>query len=196
MGRREPVRTGTYHSDTIDRAKSGDDEAWRIIVAEFGPVIRGLAIAKGAPDPDDLTQDVFVAVAKRIKRFEGDPVAFRTWVFSIAYRQIVNRWRQRQKQTAQLTLDPVDESRGPEDATIAETVVDAAVSALDVLSEVERDIVVLSVITELGSEEIAEITDKTPGNVRVIKTRALHKLRLALRERGYARVGNMERKAG
>jgi len=163
---------------------------WSEVVGELGPRIRGYARAKGAPDPDDVMQDVFVAAAERIDDFVGDERSFRSWIFSIAYRQIANRHRASGRET------PVETERmrwgtapGADEPLERDDSVSAAVAAMHVLNDVERDVVLMRVVAELDTDEVAAAVDKSPGNVRVIQTRALAKLREELERTGYVAGG-------
>ena len=66
---------------------------------------------------------------------------------------------------------------------------EAAVAALDALNELERDVVLMRVLGGLDTEEVARAVGKRPGNVRVIQSRALGKLRAELVRRGYGADG-------
>lgn len=169
----------------LDRARVGDEAAWVEIVSEIGPKVRGYARAKGAPDPDDVMQDVLLAAASRLHAFEGDGRAFRSWVFSIAYRQIVDRYRVAGREDTELPRVLVDHAPGPEDEVVASDTGSDALSALDVLDDEERDIVLMRVIGEMDSAEVGAAVGKRSGTVRVIQHRALAKVRAELVRRGY-----------
>lgn len=172
--------------ETIDRARKGDERAWTVLVNTLGPTIRGFARAKGVPDPDDLTQEVFVAVAKSFATFEGEPEAFRSWVFAIAYRRIVDRWRRKDRDPAPLTADLADSGAPtPEAAAVLDSTARDALDATEVLTAIERDVVLLRVLTGMETKEVARVVGKRPGNIRVIQSRALKKLRTELERRGY-----------
>lgn len=169
----------------LERARAGDEEAWVEIVTEIGPKLRGYARAKGAPDPDDVMQDVLLAAASQLHRFEGDERDFRSWVFSIAYRQIANRHRVAGREDGELPRVLVDRAASPEEIAIGRSAGSDALAALDVLSEEERDIVLLRVVGELDSDEVGRAVGRRPGTVRVIQSRALEKVRSELLRRGY-----------
>jgi len=184
-----PATHPPSESDLLDSARRGDPAAWEHIVSEFGPVIRGYARARGVRDPDDLTQDVFVAAASRLGDFRGTWADFRSWMFAVAYRQIVNRYRRAKFEAAPLpeTLraggDPL------EDQVIARLQGDSAVAALVVLNDLERDVVLMRVLGGLDTEDVAKAVGKRAGNVRVIQSRAMGKLREELIRRGYGTDG-------
>ncbi len=171
--------------DLLDRARSGEPAVWERIVGEFGPVIRGYARARGVRDPDDLTQDVFVAASSRLSEFQGDWNAFRSWLFAIAYRQIINRYRKSKFDTTPLPDSLVLMTNSAEDEVISKVENTAAVAALKVLNDVERDVVLMRVLGGLDMEDVAKAVGKRPGNVRVIQSRAMTKLRDELVRRGY-----------
>jgi RNA polymerase sigma-70 factor (ECF subfamily) len=155
-------------------------------VRELGPRVQGYARGRGVVDAEDVVQDVFIAAARRIGDFDGDWRAFRSWIFSIAYRQIVNRYRSPSRHDGELPRVLVDEDHiGPDQAVVIREMASEAVAAMDVLSEIERDVVLLRVIAGLDTAEVAKAVGKRAGNVRVIQSRALAKVRAELERRGY-----------
>jgi RNA polymerase sigma-70 factor (ECF subfamily) len=188
--RRSQPNPGFAPPELLDRARSGDDEAWSQIVRELGPRVQGYAKGKGIVDAEDVVQDVFTAAARLIGDFEGEWRAFRSWIFSIAYRQIVNRYRRPSRRDGELPRVLVDEDHiGPDQAVVIREMASEAVAAMDVLSEIERDVVLLRVIADLDTEDVAKAVGKRAGNVRVIQSRALAKVRAELETRGYAMEG-------
>lgn len=179
------MATRAATTSLVDGARAGDELAWQRIVTDYGPRIRGYARARGVADPDDLTQDVFTAAASQIGSFDGDDDRLRSWLFAIAYRQIVNRYRASANQTTALPDTLLDPNGSPEDAVVRNLEGGEAVAALDVLSQLERDVVLMRVVGELDSKEVAAAVGKRPGNVRVIQSRAMTKLRGELERRGY-----------
>lgn len=168
-------------------AQGGDERAWAQIVRDLGPRVVGYARAKGVADPEDLMQEVFLAAAQRIGGFDGSFDAFGSWVFSIAHHKMVDEHRRR---TRAPNLVPVEVAAhtaaahdGPAESLIAQEDVQTSLRALDGLSPLERDVVLLRVVAELDSEQVGAILNKRPGTIRVIQSRALGKLKQVVRER-------------
>ncbi len=165
----------------IGEAVAGSESAWHKIVEVLGPSIRGFARARGVSEPGELTQDVFLDAARNIRGFHGDWAGFRSWIFTIAYRRVADHHR-RNARRPQLVSDDtaaqrVEGGRRPDEALVQRETVDQLLGALHNLSQIERDVVLLRIIGELSSDEVAEVVGKTPGNVRVIQNRALTRMR-------------------
>ncbi len=146
-------------------------------------MVTGYLRMKGADEPDDLASETFLAVFRGLDRFEGDEASFRSWVFTIAHRRLVDAHRQRQRRPRTGPLDEVgrDAVGGDvEQEAFAETLDPRTVAALDRLSEEQRTVVLLRILGDLSVGEVATIVGKRPGAVRTLQHRALARLRREL----------------
>jgi len=77
-----------------------DEAAWKEFVELYAPLVYNYARKHGLQDADamDLSQEVIVAVAGAVGGLEYDPQrgSFRSWLFTIVYRRLLN-WRRRQR---------------------------------------------------------------------------------------------------
>lgn len=112
----------------------------------------------GVPESsvDDVVQDVFVTVYRRLADFEGRS-QLKTWIFGILRHTISDMRRgQRRKPTSALDQEPAD-GRGlsPQDAAVRSEGFKLLHEALASLPEEQREVFVLAELEQLSSPEIA-----------------------------------------
>jgi len=77
--------------------KRGETDQFRLIVREYGLLVRGYLSARVThqDDADDLAQEVFLIAYAKIDSCE--PAAFVPWLLGIARNQLRNHWRSRSR---------------------------------------------------------------------------------------------------
>lgn len=144
------------------------------------------ARALGVPPSgvDDVLQDVFVVVHRRLAHFEGR-ASLRTWLARILVRVIAEHRRRfrRREDHAALPEDVRDASAGPMEEVALGQAARLLVRILDAMDEDQRTVFVLAEIEQMTVPEIAAAIEV---NVNTVYSR----LRLARREydRQLARV--------
>lgn len=119
-------------------------------------------------DPEDLTGDVFVSVTEKLGGFRGDDGAVRRWVFTIAHNRRVDEIRRAQRRPE--TLSPEPDSPSTHDSTPLDP---DLVAALERLTDDQRDVVVLRYVGDLSLRDVARITGRRLGAVKMLQARAL-----------------------
>lgn len=145
------------------------------------------ARALGVPPSaiDDVLQDVFVVVHRRLPEFQGDQ-GIRTWVARIlvhVVREHRRRFRRKEDHAA-LPEDVADaSSRGPHETLARSEAARLLAAILDAMDEDQRTVFVLAEIEQMPAPEIAAALDV---NLNTVYSR----LRLARRdyERHLARL--------
>jgi len=142
------------------------------VYASLAPAVLGYFRAHRLPDPEGLTGDVFVSVARRLGSFEGDDDALRRWVFTIAHHRGVDELRQRTRRPDPVALEGID---------LAAPVVDddldpALVRALGALTADQREVVVLRHVADLSVADVARATGRSEGSVKMLCARGLEAL--------------------
>jgi RNA polymerase sigma-70 factor (ECF subfamily) len=136
---------------------------------------------QGSAEPEDLTSDVFLAVLRNLPGFRGDESGFRSWVFTIAHRRLLDeRRRQGRRPPHEPLLGPAEnvalELTAPDDV---ERSVDRSLSAervralCDQLVPGQRDVLLLRLLGDFSIEQVASALGKSTGAVKALQRRGL-----------------------
>jgi RNA polymerase sigma-70 factor (ECF subfamily) len=154
--------------------------ACRWLYDRYAGRVFGYLRAQGAGEPEDLTSEVFLRVFDRLRQFSGDEVQFRSWLFTIAYRILVDDARRQQRRPKTIALAPLVESFSAGDVereALANVGSEWADAMLRSLPPDQRAVLALRVIADLPLDQVAEILDKRVGAVKALQHRALASLR-------------------
>jgi RNA polymerase sigma-70 factor (ECF subfamily) len=171
---------GPSFEAALDAAAGGDEAAFGLLWRDLQPgLVRYLeALAPGAGE--DLASETWLRIVQGLDRFNGDERAFRGWVFTVARHRAVDRWRRRVRRRDELVpTESLSCLAAPDDPAVA--AMDAissraAVALIATLPPDQAEVVLLRVVAGLGVAQVAAITGKRPGNVRVLTHRALRRL--------------------
>ena len=132
---------------------------------------------------------MFVAVLTRLPAFEGTEEQFRSWVFTIAYRRVVDEWRTRARRDTAVAAPPAVRSRAPlaEDGALARLGDERVAALLATLTPDQRHVVALRVVADLSLEQVAELLGKPVGAVKALQHRALAALRRSIVDEAVSR---------
>ena len=183
-------------SDFLDRLRSGDSEAFDILITRYSGDIFAVLyrMTEDAEEARDLTQETFLSALKAIKSFRGES-ELKTWLFRIALNHSRNRfrWWKRRKRSETVSLDKAigegtatisdtiaDEGESPEQLMLREERRQKLLAALGCLPEIFRETVVLCDIEGLGYEETARTLNISIGTVKSRLSRAREQLRKRL----------------
>jgi RNA polymerase sigma-70 factor (ECF subfamily) len=172
-------------------AQSGDEQAFAMLWRDLQPaVLRYLRVAAPAA-AEDLAADTWISVIRGLTRFQGDEQNFRTWVFTAARHRAID-WRRQavRRPTASVSVELLAERPAPDDPVAQVLEAQSTRAALALIGELPRDqaeVVALRVLGGLGVAEVARITGKRPGAVRVLAHRGLRRLAKRLEAAGLTR---------
>jgi len=189
-----PVRDRGGCEQGVDEVSvSGDDELAGALAAAIAGDADGFAVLWRAHQPavlrylrvvagqaaEDVASEAWLQAARDLHRFDGDPSAFRGWLFRIArHRAIDNRRR-----LARRPEEPADsvEGHGLEARDTAAEMLERSDTAwaLDLVATLPPDqaeAVMLRVVAGLDVAGAAQVLGKRPGAVRVATMRGLRRL--------------------
>jgi RNA polymerase sigma-70 factor, ECF subfamily len=154
----------------LEAARNGEDWAWRAIYFELAPPLLGYLRARRATRPDDLLGEVMVQIARDLPSFGGGTWDLRVWAFTIAHDRLVDEQPRVQ--------EPVEPIPDPLSAPNVERVG----PLLARLDPDQQNVILLRVLGELTSQEVASVIGAEPADVEVLEHRALATLASELAE--------------
>ena len=189
--------------DGFDRvlaaAREGDELAWTALYDSLAPQLLGYLRGRGAPEPEDQLGETFLQVARDLSSFAGDEAGFRSWVFTIAHRRLLDASRSRRRRPtvplAPERLAPVAEalrgadaggaiaggsSGGPDALLDAIADRELVLGLLAHLTEDQREVLLLRFVADLDTAAVGEVTGRSPNAVAAVTARALVTLREVL----------------
>ena len=157
-----------------------------VYAQQFEYVYRVIVRLAGRSHAEDLAQDVWAVVHRRLAQFEGR-AKITTWLFQIAYHVVGNHIRREQVRRGFLALvgRPVEEAHEPSAARALEHAEDAArlTRAVAALPWKQRAVLVLHEVEGWSCETIAERLDVPVATVYTRLHHARKRLAAALGER-------------
>jgi RNA polymerase sigma factor (sigma-70 family) len=171
------VALGEQFSDVLSAARTGAPWALEQLYREFHPPVLSFLRARAPADAEDLASEVFIAVAEGLSRFEGDEDGFRSWLFTITYRQVGQlRRRMGRRRTDPFPTDEVGERVPPGDAESDAMAAISTQEALDLIATLpaaQAEVLLLRVVADLAVDDVAQIVGKRPTAVRALQHRAI-----------------------
>lgn len=151
-----------------------------------------LSMVHDPADADDLTQDVFLQVHRKLDSVR-DPDAIVSWLYRIATHVCYDRFRRssRQPRTAPLEVDPAGGAEGLGDIAdqlrldraLEQTEMSACVRRyIDDLSTEYQQVIFLHDVEGLSNPQIAEMLRANLDAIKIRLHRARRKLQVALSE--------------
>lgn len=173
-------------SDLVTRAKRGDDAAFAILFDRHKRRVYSLCLRMtgSIPEAEDLTQDAFIQVFRKLETFRGD-AAFSTWLYRVAMNTVLMKLRKRNPR--QVSLDEpvrlesavVQRNVGYGDPNLLGAVDRVTLArAIQKLPGGCRTIFLLHEVKGYEHNEIAKMLHCSVGNSKS----QLHKARLKIRE--------------
>lgn len=173
----------TIHEfDTLlTAAQAGADWAWAEIYRDLAGPVTGYLRSRGCKDPEDLCSETFLQVARGINGFEGGSESFRSWVFVIAHRRLIDSRRAIGRRPKTVS-DDEHLHLVPDHSNVAEQAIDSMTTerlmeVFDDLTKDQREVLTLRLVGDLSVQQTAEVMGKRPGAIKALQRRALEAVR-------------------
>ncbi len=169
-----------------ERIRSGDSEALGELYDRYAATALATAmrVVRARDEAEDVVHDAFVAVWRKIDRFDADRGSLRAWLMTVVRNRAIDRVRARRPN---MDLEVADERSllrtGPNptwEAALGRTAATDVQAAMASLPQEQRQAVELAYFAGYTYREVAELTGVAPGTANGRLRLALAKLRDAL----------------
>lgn len=131
---------------------------------------------------EDLLMDIVLKAYENFDKFNPEKGSFRSWFFTIAHNHLVNYWRSHKKVKTDSLEHLKEQGYSPSvDAVVDQT--DKQIKKQQIqrilllVTESERELILLKYIQDFTDKEIAQILCKNEGAVRTSLSRAMEHFR-------------------
>jgi RNA polymerase sigma-70 factor (ECF subfamily) len=178
---------GARFDEVLRRAQEGDAAAVGELWRDANPMLLRYLRVTAGQDADDVASATWLRVAEGFDSFSGGEPGFRRWLVTIArntHLDDVRRAARRREQPSEDVGELVEQrpERSPDAAVQAEERMSTrrALRLIGSLQPDQAELVMLRVVVGLDVADVAAVTGRTPGSVRVAVHRALRRLRTLL----------------
>lgn len=137
-----------------------------------------LRLTRNRDEAEDLTQNVFFRMIRYRSTFRDDS-RFVPWIYQIARNVFSDHYQMnRNKLNLYLDVEKIQDELEDTNASDMQTEKEALLlRSMDLLSEEQRELLILTRFQHMKYEEVAQIMDTTVANIKVKVHRAISKLR-------------------
>jgi RNA polymerase sigma factor (sigma-70 family) len=164
--------------------EGGSEEAFRALVERHSGMVHGAAlrISRSEPLADDITQAVFIILARKAAGLRPRTV-LAGWLYRTTRFVAINAMRgERRRLEREEQMTHISDSN--DDAAVWEQIAPELDNALNGLGKTDRDALVLRFLEQQSFNEIARALNTTEAAAKMRVTRALDKLRASLSRGG------------
>jgi len=184
------VAIGEGFDEVLASARAGDPAALTALYRDVAPLVLGYLRSNRVADADDVAGDVFVSLVQGLDAFSGTEQQFRSWLLTIAHRRMVDNVRRRVRQPEPVAIEATDQEPGHardqqspmplEREVMTNLACRELADAMDELSDLQREAMMLRALADLSVPDIARVMDKPISAVKALLRRATANLAKAL----------------
>lgn len=165
------------------RAGRGEAEAFGVLYDRYVDAVYRYVFyrVRNEAEAEDVTSEVFMRALRAIPKYEPRQ-AFLAWLYRIARNAVIDRGRRRASRQQVSFEDALahpnaDQVLHPDEGLLAGSDAAAVRSALQRLTPLQQEVLVLRYVEGLDTRTIGKLVGKRDGTVRGIEFRALAALR-------------------
>lgn len=176
---------GPQFDNVLNAAQANAPWAFSRLFDAYARSVARYARLHGARDPDDVVNEAFLGVFSGIAHFRGGESEFRSWLFTIAHRRLIDAHRKATRRPQLSDEEPRASAAGDvEDDALAAIGTQRVEEMVRVLPPDQRDVLLLRVVADLTVDQVAEALGKSPGAVKALQRRGLAALRREMTKKG------------
>lgn len=153
---------------------------------EFMPAVYGYVYMRTNQNreiAEDIVSEIFTKAVENFDQFDEKRGSFKSWIFQIARNYLIDHFRSKKNQKTEsleaienYIKDSSDPQKDAKDSIEKEIIKEA----INTLPEDKKELIILRYLSGYSIEEIAEITDENPNNLRVKLHRTQQELKRKL----------------
>ena len=175
-----PAVLATDDLTLVQRAKSGDARAFKLLVERYQRKVISLGMVKDREEAMDVAQEAFIKVHKYLDHFKGDS-SFYTWLYRITVNICIDVIRKRgsmrgesvefdetvQMDTSEANLGALGSRLGtnPQKSALRRELAEKIEEALQQLPEKHRAILLLREVEGMSYDDLARTLEVPKGTV-------------------------------
>lgn len=176
------MSNGDDFESVLRAARAGAEWAWSRLYADLAPALISFLRARGAPEPEDVLAETFLQVVRDLERFDGDEAGWRSWVFTIAYRRLIDDRRSRSRRPASPTDDDslaaqMPPGSGVEADALENLATEDVLRLFDRLTDDQRTVLSLHFMGGLTLSEVGRVIGRNTNATKALHHRGLRALR-------------------
>lgn len=171
--------THTPDSEAVlaEQAKT-DETAFSQLYEKYLPKIFAYVTRRigNRHEAEDLTSNIFVRVLENMKNFNPKKSSFKTWIYMIATRMMIDYFRtQKNRRTESIEMAETvsDPEKNPHQQAQQNQQREKVISVMDKLADRHQQVLMLKYFSGLSTPELALALGVTENNASVVLHRAL-----------------------
>lgn len=173
---REPAPSGLSEAELLAGCRAGQPQALAELVKRYQAAVLRVCISiVGSRDVDDLVQEIFIKILRRLDRFEGRAALF-TWIYEVTVNHCRDELRRRKRRrwfSLQALPQTVVENIPLDEKPVTDRIENDELEQrlhreINKLKPKYRELIVLRDLEELSYEDIAQVCQI---DVKLVKSR-------------------------
>ncbi len=170
---------------------AGDEGAFALVVQHHLKSVYSFAFRLTGDEAEDIVQDTFLKAWKNVRRYDSSSAKFKTWLMRIARNTAIDHLRRKKPETFSHFENEqgdspfenaFDDEPLPDELAARADDARAVQNALEKLSPLHREVILLRYMNQLSFEEIGAVLSESSNTMRSRNRRALAELRRHLEE--------------